>query len=236
MQQSALSDSRVLARADGLWSALAEAPARWVSVCDGDGRLLFMNRSALVRLGRPATAVMNAGLDAVLRADAAEEHGRVLHDVVVSGRPLCLLGAEHGALVRTLFRRVQVEVGGPLVLITCGPAAEHDGKGVDGVRSANAECNDWGVLEALSLRELEVMRMVGEGMSSPEIAARLERSVKTIENHRLSITGKLSMKGRVDLVRLAISSGVAVVGDDEFAHFAGRWPRRPSRRPAPDRA
>lgn len=59
-------------------------------------------------------------------------------------------------------------------------------------------------LACLSDRELEVLRLIGEGLSTGDIARDLHRSVKTIEAHRANIKEKLDLKNAAELVRFAI--------------------------------
>lgn len=59
-------------------------------------------------------------------------------------------------------------------------------------------------LERLSNRELEVLRMIGEGHGTRHIAAVLHVSVKTVESHRAHIKEKLQLKDTVELVRYAM--------------------------------
>lgn len=56
---------------------------------------------------------------------------------------------------------------------------------------------------ALTSRELEVLRLIGEGHSTAGIADRQCRSVKTIESHRESIKRKLALRSATELVRYA---------------------------------
>ncbi len=60
----------------------------------------------------------------------------------------------------------------------------------------------------LSQRELQVLKLVAEGKSSPEIAKVLNLSVKTIEGHRSRIMAKLETRNVVGLVRYAIKIGL----------------------------
>jgi len=64
-------------------------------------------------------------------------------------------------------------------------------------------------LSILTKREREVLSMIGEGHSLPEIARRLYRSLKTIESHRLSLGRKLQVNNRVELARIAIQEGLS---------------------------
>lgn len=59
-------------------------------------------------------------------------------------------------------------------------------------------------LGGLSARELEVLRLVGRGYSTSEIARDMNRSVKTIEAHRANIKEKLRLRSSAELVRYAI--------------------------------
>ena len=57
---------------------------------------------------------------------------------------------------------------------------------------------------ALSPREREVLHLVVEGLSTKEIARKLEITVKTAENHRCRILEKLDLRNSAELVRYAM--------------------------------
>ncbi|MBB6429002.1 response regulator transcription factor [Algisphaera agarilytica] len=59
-------------------------------------------------------------------------------------------------------------------------------------------------VSTLSDRELEVFELLGDGLSSRDIAARLHLSVKTVETYREKIKTKLSLKNGSELTRHAI--------------------------------
>ena len=63
-------------------------------------------------------------------------------------------------------------------------------------------------LNALSPRELEIMRLLAGGASLAEIADALGASYKTIANTCTLIKSKLGVARTADLVRLAIETGV----------------------------
>jgi DNA-binding NarL/FixJ family response regulator len=56
----------------------------------------------------------------------------------------------------------------------------------------------------LSDRELEVLQLLGQGVSTREIADQLHLSVKTIESYRANIKRKLDLKNATELMRYAV--------------------------------
>ena len=56
-------------------------------------------------------------------------------------------------------------------------------------------------------RESDVLRLIAMGYSNKEIAAQLGLSVKTIEVHKANAMRKLDMRGRIDIVKFAVSQG-----------------------------
>ncbi len=55
-------------------------------------------------------------------------------------------------------------------------------------------------MNVLSRREIEIVQLIKEGLSSKEIAQRLDISLKTVEVHRYNILKKLSLKNTAALV------------------------------------
>jgi DNA-binding NarL/FixJ family response regulator len=60
----------------------------------------------------------------------------------------------------------------------------------------------------LTAREKEIMQLIVKGMTSHEIAEKLFISVKTVETHRSRIMSKLSVHKSIDLVKIAMESGL----------------------------
>jgi DNA-binding NarL/FixJ family response regulator len=66
-------------------------------------------------------------------------------------------------------------------------------------------------LDLLTPRELQVLRLIGKGLSRIDIASAIHRSPKTVDNHRAAIMEKLAIHDRVELARYAISEGLTEV-------------------------
>ncbi|MGH2967137.1 MAG: response regulator [Solirubrobacterales bacterium] len=62
--------------------------------------------------------------------------------------------------------------------------------------------------DPLTPRELEVVKLIAEGLTSEEIAEALIISHKTVDRHRANLLEKLGMRNRVELTRYAIRRGL----------------------------
>jgi DNA-binding NarL/FixJ family response regulator len=59
-------------------------------------------------------------------------------------------------------------------------------------------------IERLSDRELEVFRLIGQGLGTRQVAESLCLSVKTVESHRARIKDKLGLKSGIELAQRAV--------------------------------
>lgn len=60
---------------------------------------------------------------------------------------------------------------------------------------------------ALSEREEQVLRLIAQGLSNKEIAARLEVGLKSVESYKARATQKLGLSGRADVINYALQKG-----------------------------
>ena len=67
--------------------------------------------------------------------------------------------------------------------------------------------------QRLTAREREVLQLLAEGLSSKEMAAELNISVKTVENHRHQIMERLSIHSVAELTKFAIRQGITSLGE-----------------------
>lgn len=61
---------------------------------------------------------------------------------------------------------------------------------------------------SLTAREREVFHLIAEGLTTKEIARKLDISVKTAENHRARVIDKLGVRNTAELVRYALRRGL----------------------------
>lgn len=72
---------------------------------------------------------------------------------------------------------------------------------IDGIK------NDGPVPIKLTRREIDVLKLIGEGMTTPQIAEKLFISENTVNTHRKHLLEKLGAKNKSDLIKYAIENG-----------------------------
>jgi DNA-binding NarL/FixJ family response regulator len=125
-----------------------------------------------------------------------------MHDELIYAERLLAAGAsgyimKQAASDQLLIALRQVLAGGTYLSESlAGNLGRSDGAG--GVGSADP-------IDRLSNRELQVLSLIGRGMSSREAAEALGLSVKTVETHRQSLKRKLNLATNAQLLQYAIN-------------------------------
>jgi len=80
-------------------------------------------------------------------------------------------------------------------------------------RSNAAEAGAPKSLQILSNRQFELLKYIGHGLSTKEVAYQLGLSSKTVESHRSQLMKKLGIYDAAGLIRFAIKNGLACLDD-----------------------
>jgi two-component system response regulator NreC len=71
-------------------------------------------------------------------------------------------------------------------------------------------------IENLSDREVQVLKMISNGITNKEIGEKLFISPKTVEAHRNNILKKLNLKSTADLVKFSIAKNLTEIPKDMY--------------------
>ncbi|MCP4541357.1 MAG: LuxR family transcriptional regulator [Chloroflexi bacterium] len=147
----------------------------------------------------------------LLQAIALNAYGEKDQAVQLLGDALAL--AEPGGFIRTF-----VDQGEPMAQLLYQAAARgmmpnytaklltaFDGTTKDGSARQESELGPLSLLEPLTPREMDVLRLVAQGFSNREISERLFLALDTIKGHNRRIYGKLGVKNRTQAINKARS-------------------------------
>ncbi len=211
-----LADDHAVVR-KGIREFLEEDPGIAVVAEAGDGGEAFR----LVGEHHPDVAVLDiqmprvTGIEATRQIKAAFPDVRVLILTAYEDDPyvfaLLRAGADGYVLKNAdpdeLVRAVKITAAGGKVLDPA-VAAKVVAQMTSGKPAAAAE-----QVEPLSERELDVLRLAGQGQTNKAIGAALGISDRTVQGHLANIYGKLGVGSRTEAVTRALKLGWIVLGD-----------------------
>jgi two-component system, NarL family, response regulator NreC len=202
-----LCDDHALFRA-GIKAVLSEQPALVVVGEAGDGGAALDEVERL----RPDVVLMDIalprldGLEATRRITQAHKEVKVLILTMYVEEQLVARCLDAGATgyvlkdvpVSQLALAIQAVARGERYLSAAAEDKVIDGRGhrIAGTRTK---------YDLLTDREREVLKLLADGLSVKEVAARLDRSVKTAEVHKYNLMRKLDVHDRAGLVKYAIA-------------------------------
>jgi PAS domain S-box-containing protein len=195
-----------------------------VVICDAAGGIHYANKTALTLVGYTGNdSAIGKTLHEIIPEQSADSRLALIHRALncEDGQPQLGLGATDGVWRRIVVRALDRTPKAERALIVCAPLAESVTM-ADLVGPKQAFCEtgvDLGPLAKLTDREMQVLRLIGLGLSTQEIADRLHRSKKTIEWHRVSLGAKMQVTNRVELARMALHAGLTWFDEDAITHI-----------------
>jgi len=190
------------------WDALVDDTDRPIVIVDPDGNIVYANERAAEHVGASSAGdLVGQRMQDMCESDYANERLSFVREVAESGVPLAVEGMTRGVMRRTIMKPINGSDGIRHVLMVHAPVRRRTPPAKQ-YEIRRAKIDDRGPLAKLTVREMEVLRLIAEGCTTAEIARRLHRSVKTVEWHRVSLGSKLGVSNRVELARIAIRAGL----------------------------
>jgi two-component system, NarL family, response regulator NreC len=204
-----LVDAQRMARAT-LRAAISAQPDMTVAGEAGAGE----DSARAARALRPDVVIVNVAVPPARIAEAVapvvRAHPRSVVLVVNIQDDLSFLGAALAAgAAECLVRKPgAAEIGAVLHTVRrlVADAAQDGHVSSDGGSDPGARHVEPG--SVLSRRERQVLDLLARGHTRPEIAARLEIGIKSVETYRARLAQKLGVQTRADLVRYALETGI----------------------------
>jgi DNA-binding CsgD family transcriptional regulator len=205
---------------NSLWNAIDGDPLTSVLVMTPGARVLHANTQAARFLVEPSaepSTLQNRSIEDALPRTAGLHYAQLLSQVQSSGTPLLLREIWQGRQLVTRFQFVRFDRGDDAayvegVFLAVGRRVEGS---LEDALSTETDATrliapyvHLGPLSVLSDRELEVLSLLCTGLTAKDIAKRLDRSFKTVENHRYVIGRKLGATDRHALAAIAIRAGL----------------------------
>ncbi len=195
-------------RGNPIWDALAQNPAVGFSVVDHEGRVLFANaKCAEMFLGAEPETIIGKTIHDLFPPQWADERMSILESISETGQPAIIRHIRRGLQIQSIITPTEcAETDKPCFLVLTHEG-EHTADSVE-YKIIESKLADFGPLDVLTRRELEVLSLIKHGMTLDQIAKLLHRSRKTIDNHRTSIAKKLGESSRVRLAQIAEQAGL----------------------------
>lgn len=204
---------------EAAFGALIREPSTGVGVISLEGQVIYLNEQAARifhgRHAKPEQFVGRFWRDH-LPAAWVEERLNILREIMVHGEPVQVRtiwrGYQHVTWISPI-EAAESENSVPLFLtITRREAGDEQSEALSAQeeRCVDSDVMRLGPLDALSKRELEVLALVGQGLTVTETARMLARSEKTIESHITAIHHKLGVRDRVEMSEIARRAGLTL--------------------------
>jgi DNA-binding NarL/FixJ family response regulator len=179
-------------------------PTVGFALCDINGTVLYVNdRSAELFIKGTPEQALGKTIQELLGEEWAAERLDMFERIAESRKPIISRHILHGRQIQSTIRVLTEEGAEDPVFSILSSEGVHDPSDPDAFEIVESKLVSLGPLDALTRREIEVLALIGHGMTSKQIAATLHRSVRTIEQHADSIRNKLKGATRVQIAEFA---------------------------------
>lgn len=196
-----------------VWKALSQTPGVGVSITDSEGMLLFVNETAAVLFSEDSMVdYQGKHIGDFHPAEFTAERLQMIQRVLSEGKPLSICHIYHGRPIESTVWPIRDHVppNNRVIVISHLKASGQEPDVSRAPETISTKYIDLGPLNVLTRRELEVLVLLGHGMSVPRVAELLKRSPKTIQRHKAAISQKLKVKGQAEMVAIVTSVGLDV--------------------------
>lgn len=197
---------------DAVVGALADDTNCLVLVIGVDGIVYWVNDAVVALSAKPRDALINTPIAELFPKAYVDERMALIRETASTRSPIACEGITRGLFRRTTYRPLKPVEGLPdRVLVVCRPHPQDTTTTTPStdLPIRRATHDDLGPLAVLTERELELLDLIGRGLSTAQIATHLGRSAKTVEWHRVSLGEKLNANNRVELARIALNAGLS---------------------------
>jgi len=205
-------DFEVVAEAANGEEALRQALTQRPDILLLDLEMPIMDGVETIRRLRQQQSGAGVSPVGIIVFTAFDNDERIIHAVQAGANGYLLKGAPREEIFKAI--RITMEGGSLLQPLVASKLLKHMGAVGQHIAStsslpvSNRTPQHMPPYEALTERELEVLKLLAQGMPNKEIAAHLVISERTAKFHVSSIMGKLGATNRTEAVSLAAQRGL----------------------------
>jgi DNA-binding CsgD family transcriptional regulator len=201
---------------EALWRMLTREPSTGVGIITIDGQIVYVNDQAVRIFHGPdalAKDYIGRRWDDHMPDEWTQERLATLRNIKRTGVPVLMRTIWRGFQHLTWIYPAARESEGPENFLTLTRRAADDAEAEQLAPRGqytwvDSKVANLGPLDVLSDRELEVLALLGQGLTIDDTAKVLFRSPETIKSHRRAIGEKLGVSERVLLAKIASRAGL----------------------------
>lgn len=205
---------------DELWMIMKSQPGVGVLIIDSLGKVLFCNQQARHIYYGDEFNPVGLTIAEIEGPEFAAERMQVISQVIASSQPMLIRHIRGGKQTEAMIWPLRSLPAKPprIVSITRQVLeAERESK----IPVFESTLVDWGPLDVLTRRELQVLALIGHGVPLKTAAVELGITQRSVERYRTDIARKLSVNSIADIARIVQRAGLEL--EDAERERLHRW-------------